>query len=76
MPVTEEVSMAPITADLLRAVSQELSHIPTGPEDLATAAAQLAAQDAALARLDELPLLDVEPATALLPPQEISHGAR
>jgi len=76
MPVTEEETMAPITADLLRAVSQDLSHIPTGPEDLATAAAQLAAQEAALERLDELNLLDVEPATVLLPPQEVSHGVR
>jgi hypothetical protein len=68
--------MAPITTDLLRAISQDLSHIPTGPEDLATAVSQLAAQEAALARLDELDLLCVEPATVLLPPQEVSHGPR
>lgn len=68
--------MAPITTDLLRAISQDLSHIPTGPEDLATAAVQLAAQEAGLAQLDELDLLHVEPATVLLPPQEGSHGSR
>ena len=68
--------MAPITADLLRAISQALSHIPTSPEDLAAAAAQLAAQEAPLAQLDELELLDVEPTTVLLPPQEVSHGPR
>ncbi len=65
--------MAPITSDLLRALSQEWSRIPTSPEDLALAAAQLAAQQEPLARLDELDLLGVEPATVLLPPQEVSQ---
>jgi hypothetical protein len=68
--------MAPISSDLLRALSQEWSRIPTGPEDLALAAAQLAAQQEPLARLDELDLLGVEPATVLLPPQEVPDAPR
>ncbi len=68
--------MAPITSDLLRALSQDLSRIPTSPEDLALAAAQLAGQQEPLARLDELDLLSVEPATVLLPPPEVPHAPR
>lgn len=75
-PVTEEERMAPITSDLLRGLSQDLSRIPTSTEDLAAAAAQLTAQQEPLARLDDLDLLRVEPATALLPPQEVPHAAR
>jgi hypothetical protein len=68
--------MAPITSDLLRAISQSLSLIPTSPEDLAVAAAQFAAQQEPLARLDGLDLLGVEPATVLVPPPEVPHAAR
>ncbi len=67
--------MAPISIHLLEALSQELSRIPTDPGDLAIAAAQLAAQLEGLARLDDLDLSAVEPATVLLPPMEGSHVA-
>ncbi len=65
--------MTAIPIQLLQAISQGLSQIPATPEDLAVAAAQLTAQAAGLARLDELDLLTVEPATMLLPPREASR---
>jgi len=68
--------MAPISTQLLQSISQELSRIPTDQSDLTGAAAQLNAQADALLRLDELDLLNVEPATVLLPPSEDSHGTR
>lgn len=67
--------MMPISTDLLRALSQELSQIPTDPQDLDRAASQLADQLEGLAGLDELDLFDVEPATVLLPPSEAPHAA-
>ncbi len=68
--------MMPISIQLLQSLSQELSHIPTDPVDLASAATQLGAQLDGLVRLDDLDLLAVEPATVLLPPPEGSRGAR
>jgi hypothetical protein len=67
--------MAAISIHLLQALSQELSRIPVEPGDLASAAAQLAAQLEGLARLDDLDLSAVEPATVLLPPMEGPHVA-
>lgn len=66
--------MAPISTHVLQAISQELSRIPVDPGDLAIAASQLTLQLDGLARLDELDLLAVEPATVLLPPSEGPHG--
>jgi hypothetical protein len=68
--------MAPISTQLLQSVSQELSRIPTDQADLGSAAVQLNAQVDALFHLDDLDLLDVEPATVFLPPSEDSRGAR
>ncbi len=68
--------MPTISTQLLQALSQELSRIPTEPGDLAIAATQLGAQLDGLARLDNLDLLAVEPATVFLPPLEDPHGAR
>ena len=59
-----------IPIHLLEALSQEISRIPADPSDLGVAASLLTAQVDALARLDELELMTVEPATVLLPPQE------
>lgn len=67
--------MAPISTHVLQAITQEFSHIPVDPGDLAIAASQLSAQLDGLARLDDLNLLAVEPATVLLPPSEDPHGA-
>ena len=68
--------MAGISIQLLQALSQELSRIPVDPADLAVAASQIGAQQDGLARLDDLDLLAVEPATVLLPPTEETRGAR
>jgi hypothetical protein len=72
----QEETMAPITIQLLHSVSQELSRIPIDQADLGSAAAQLNAQVDALLRLDDLDLLNVEPATVFLPPSEDSRGPR
>ena len=68
--------MAPVSTQLLQAICQELTGIPADPADLATAASQIGAQLDGLARLDDLDLLAVEPATVLLPPTEQTRGAR
>ncbi len=68
--------MANVSTQLLQALSQELSRIPADPADLAIAASQVGAQLDGLARLDDLDLLAVEPATVLLPPTEENRGAR
>jgi hypothetical protein len=67
--------MAPISTQVLQAISQELSRIPVDPGDLAIAAAQLGGQLDGLARLDDLDLLAVEPATVRLSPSEDAHAA-
>lgn len=68
--------MTAIPTQLLQAISQELLRIPAVPADLQVAAAQIGAQLDGLARLDDLDLLAVEPATVLLPPVEANRGAR
>ena len=68
--------MASVSTRFLQALCQELSLIPTDPADLAFAASQLGVQLDGLARLDELDLLGVEPATELLPPTEKTRGPR
>jgi len=68
--------MANVSTQLLQALSQELSRIPADPADLTIAASQVGAQLDGLARLDDLDLLAVEPATVLLPPTEENRGAR
>jgi hypothetical protein len=68
--------MARISSHLLQQISRHISGVPAPPEDLAIAAAQLASQEEGLARLDELDLLNVEPATAVSPPSQEprTHG--
>jgi hypothetical protein len=68
-----EERMTSITPDLLQALSQALTQIPTDPADLPIAVSQLSAQLPGLARLDDLDLAAVEPATVLLPPLEDSR---
>jgi len=68
--------MANVSTQLLQGLSQELSRIPVDPADLAIAASQVGAQLDGLARLDDLDLLAVEPATVLLPPTEENRGVR
>ncbi len=68
--------MAEVSTAFLQALSRELSGIPVDPRDLPAAAAQLGAQLEGLARLDDLDLLAIEPATVLLPPAGGPHGSR
>ena len=68
--------MAAISTQVLQALSQEFSRIPTDQGDLANAATQLSAQLDGLARLDDLDLFAVEPATVLLAPPEALRGTR
>jgi hypothetical protein len=67
--------MASVSIQFLQALAQELTRLPAHPSDLAVAATQLAAQLDGLARLDDLDLLDVEPATVLAPSPEAPHAA-
>jgi hypothetical protein len=69
-----EETMSPVTDHLLKTISQKLARIPVAPEDLPLARAQLASQLDGLERLDELDLMDVEPATVLLPPAGANDG--
>ncbi len=68
--------MSHISLQLLQTVSQEITGIPASADDLTAAASQFGAQLEGLARLDNLDLLEVEPATVLLPPTEVLHGER
>jgi hypothetical protein len=70
----EEVSMSPITPELLQAVCRDLARLPLSPEDAAALAAQVSAQVDGMSRLDELELGDVEPATVFVPPAEVHHA--
>ena len=66
--------MTSISKDLLHSVAAELARVPVDPGDLASIAAQLGAQLDGVARLDELGLLNVEPATMLVPPTEAPNA--
>ena len=66
--------MASVSIQFLQVLTQELSGIPANPGDLAIAATQLGSQLDGLARLDDLDLLAVEPATVLVPPAEAPEG--
>jgi len=67
--------MASVSIQFLQVLTQELSGIPANPGDLAIAATQLGSQLDGLARLDDLDLLAVEPATVLVPSSEATHAA-
>ena len=67
--------MTSVSIQLLQALTQELSGIPARPGDLAIAATQLGPQLDGLARLDDLELLAVEPATILVPSSGAPHAA-
>jgi hypothetical protein len=67
--------MASVSIQFLQVLTQELSGIPANPGDLAIAATQLGSQLDGLARLDDLDLLAVEPATVLVPSSGAPHAA-
>ncbi len=66
--------MASISKALLQSVADDLARVPVNATDLDSTVVQLGAQVDGLARLDELDLLNVEPAVVLLPPTEALHG--
>ena len=68
--------MASIATELLRSVAADLARISLEPVDLTSIAAQLGSQLEGLARLDDLELLSVEPATVVVPPAEVSDAGR
>ena len=63
--------MASISKELLQSIADVLARVPVDPADLPSNVAQLGSQLDGLVRLDDLDLLDVEPATMLLPPTEV-----
>ncbi len=60
----------PLSPELLQAVARELAQLAVDLRDLEPIAAPLAGQLQGLARLDELDLSSVEPATVLGPEPE------
>ena len=66
--------MISVPTALLQSIAEVLARVPVDPADLAANVAQLGAQLDGLARLDDLDLLDVEPATVVLPPTEVPHA--
>ena len=66
--------MTALSKELLQSIAEVLARVPVDPADLAGNVAQLGSQLDGLARLDDLDLLHVEPATGVLPPTEAPHG--
>jgi hypothetical protein len=66
--------MASVSQELLQSIAEVLARVPVDPTDLATNVVQLGSQLDGLARLDDLDLLTVEPATVLVPPAGTPHG--
>ena len=66
--------MISVPTALLQSIADLLARVPVDPADLSANVVQLGAQLDGLARLDELDLLNVEPATVLLPPTEAADA--
>ena len=66
--------MVSVSKELLQTVAEALARVPVDPGDLPAICAQLGAQLDGLAGLDDLDLLNVEPATVMLPPREAPDG--
>lgn len=66
--------MAVLSKELLQSIAEVLARVPVESVDLASNVAQIGSQFDGLARLDDLDLLGVEPATVVLPPREAPHG--
>ncbi|MBP2672530.1 MAG: hypothetical protein H6Q85_2596, partial [candidate division NC10 bacterium] len=67
-------AMASVLKELLRTIAEALARVPVDPSDLPGIEAQLGAQLDGLAKLDDLDLQSVEPATVMLPPREAPYG--
>lgn len=66
--------MASVSKELLHTIAEALARVPVDPTDLPSIGAQLGAQLDGLAKLDDLDLRSVEPATVILPPTEAPHA--
>lgn len=66
--------MASVSKELLRSIAETLARVPVDPGDLPSIEAQLGAQLDGLAKLDDLDLQSVEPATVVVPPTEAPHA--
>jgi hypothetical protein len=66
--------MNAISKELLQSIAEVLARVPVDPADLPSNVTQLGSQLDGLARLDDLGLQNVEPATVVLPPTEAPHG--
>jgi Asp-tRNA(Asn)/Glu-tRNA(Gln) amidotransferase C subunit len=66
--------MESLSKELLQSIADVLARIPIDAADLPSSMAQLGAQLDGLARLDDLDLQNVEPATVLLPPTEAADA--
>ncbi len=68
--------MANIPSSVVQSVADSLARLPVDMGDVAAVAASVGAQVDGLAKLQDLDLLAVEPATVFLPPREIPHAAK
>jgi hypothetical protein len=66
--------MTSVSKELLQSIAAVLARVPVDPTDLPAIVGQLGAQLEGLAKLDDLDLRSVEPATVVLPPTEAPHG--
>ena len=66
--------MASVPTALLQSIADVLARVPVDPADLAANVVQLGAQLDGLAHLDELDLLNVEPAIVFLLPTEVADA--
>jgi len=66
--------MASVSKELLHTIAEALARVPVDPTELPSIGAQLGAQLDGLAKLDDLDLQSVEPATVILPPTGAPHG--
>ncbi len=68
--------MASIPNSLIQSIAESLARLAVASGDLAAVAASVGAQVDGLAKLQDLDLLAVEPATVFLPPREIPHATK
>ncbi len=68
--------MLSIPNSLIQSVAESLARMPIDAADVAAVAASVASQVDGLAKLRDLDLQRVEPATVFLPPTEVADGSK
>ncbi len=68
--------MPSVPSSLIQSVAESLARIPIDAADLAAVAGSVGSQVEGLAKLRDLDLQGVEPATVFLPPTEVAHASK